>query len=561
MAQPEKLPSYSSYTKILSSDALDYTGHERLQKIVPDAPEGLEIREIEPKKSQDRKTFALFYQQVPLVNGQILMRRSADQKALMFQVPNLNFKTLGLENKPSDKNFKTKKWISNGIKWFLVNEITNLSGEEPTAEKIWANEEGNLLFYEDWLLRNRMEDPDSNVICAVFKPDPVSKLQIPYGGFLRDKSDSNSILLQKALDTLEMRVHFEDDTFSLKNNRFQMGEFSDPIRPHARFISPDSFCFPRNHACFEEVNVFYHLNTFRKFVDALGFDALANYPLKVDAHGMNGADQSAYSPLQDMLAFGEGNVDDGEDAGVIIHEYGHALCQSANPFGNSGFERRSLEEGICDYLAGSYVRTQSEFEWNRLFKWDGHNEFWPGRTLNTAKMYPDNLVGQIHKDGEIFSYVLTTMETTLGREATHKILLSSLPFLLPNFTMPQAAQTLIDTDSSLNNGVNSALIRQLFLAKGIQPGMIIVSTKTELAMGEWSVFSSHFGKNWILRKPEKNQGLVFLTDQNGRVLRNYVFESGKSRLEISSEGLRAGMYFLRIQSESAYKTLKIIVLN
>jgi hypothetical protein len=58
----------------------------------------------------------------------------------------------------------------------------------------------------------------------------------------------------------------------------------------------------RNHAGFEEVNIFYHLNSYREFLDSLGFGDLADYQLKVDAHGMDGADQSAYSPLQDVLA-------------------------------------------------------------------------------------------------------------------------------------------------------------------------------------------------------------------------------------------------------------------
>jgi hypothetical protein len=251
-------------------------------------------------------------------------------------------------------------------------------------------------------------------------------------------------------------------------------------------------------------------------------------------------------------------VDDGEDAAVIVHEYGHVLCQASIAFGNSGLERRSVEEGICDYLAGSYVRKQSDFQWTNLFKWDGHNEFWPGRTLNSPKIYPDNLVGQIHKDGEIFSSVLTTMETILGREITHKVLFTSLPYLLPNFTMPQAAQAIMDSDSAMYNGTHSALIRQLFQAKGIQPGFIIVSAPTALAMADWNIQTLQSDDGWILTKPEKKPGEAFLTDQKGRVLQSYELPSGQNRIKITSGGLLPGLYFLRVQSGNDSKTVKLI---
>ena len=54
------------------------------------------------------------------------------------------------------------------------------------------------------------------------------------------------------------------------------------------------------------------------------------------------------------LLFGEGGVDDAEDADVIIHEYAHAISYAASPETNSGTERRGLDEGLGDYFAAIY---------------------------------------------------------------------------------------------------------------------------------------------------------------------------------------------------------------
>ncbi|MEZ4916786.1 MAG: hypothetical protein R2836_07345 [Chitinophagales bacterium] len=54
--------------------------------------------------------------------------------------------------------------------------------------------------------------------------------------------------------------------------------------------------------------------------------------ISVDTHGNNGADNSFFSPATPLrLIFGEGGVDDAEDADVIIHEYGHAISHFAAP--------------------------------------------------------------------------------------------------------------------------------------------------------------------------------------------------------------------------------------
>lgn len=343
-----------------------------------------------------------------------------------------------------------------------LDMATGIRWQTPDLQESWD---------EDWLLRSHS---DTVRKAAVFRPDPCSRLRTPYGGFLRDRSDSNSTWLTQALDTIQIRVAYESDSFRLKSTYIQLGEFSEPLRPRAK-LDTGHFLYTRDQYFFEEVNVYAHIHNFRPYLDILGFGDLAHYALKTDAHGLNGADMSAYSPVSDVLVFGDGNVDDAEDAAVIIHEYGHVLGQASIPFGNSGLQRRAIEEGICDYLAGSYCKQLSDWNWFNLFKWDGHNEFWSGRTLLSTKFYPTNLVGQIHRDGEIFSAFLTQLELLIGRDATHTLILSAMPFFIPEISMPQAAQIILNTDSVLFQGQNAQVLGQLMTSRGIHPSQIIVS--------------------------------------------------------------------------------------
>jgi hypothetical protein len=260
---------------------------------------------------------------------------------------------------------------------------------------------------------------------------------------------------------------------------------------------------------------------------------------------MDGADQSAYSPLQGFIAYGDGNVDDAEDASVIIHEYGHVLCQAASPFGNSGQERRALEEGICDFLAGSYLRSMSSYMPERLFRWDGNNEFWPGRSLVSASMYPADLSGNLYADGGMFCSALHRLEESIGRNQTHRILLSALPALRPNISMTAAARFLLLSDSALSGGQHSAFIRQRFQERGIDPGFVVVSLPEQIKSQARLVFDDFLMP--VLYAGNGIQSAEIL-DFSGRCRKLISLDSdGRSVIPIA--GLESGVYFLRCGNE------------
>src|SRR5690606_27536773 len=154
------------------------------------------------------------------------------------------------------------------------------------------------------------------------------------------------------------------------------------------------------------------------------------------------------------------------DADVIIHEYGHALAHSAAPNTDSGTERAAMEEAIGDYFAASYSRSIEEFDWFKVFSWDGHNEFWPGRMAQTNKMYPTDLKFNLYTDAESWSSALMEIWENIGREQANEMVLESLYFFAKNQSMNNMAAIIYNLDYELNHGFNQAVICDIFKRRG-----------------------------------------------------------------------------------------------
>lgn len=533
-AQP--LPGFSLQHKVLPRNPVLALSEDVISQIVPKNAEGFSLSAQPASAKPIFRSFQLHYHQAVLHNYRVLVYEASDGKSMELFYPDVSLESLSFYPEKSGELL-----VFNGRNWESMQLQTVVSLNPPAAERQFFSESQGLRFREEWILKFS----DSSVRARVFRPDPVSRLQMPYGGLLRDRADSSSALLRQAMDSVQIRVRLSGDSFRLENAYLRLGEFSPPVRRRAVAASADSFFFDRNQPGFEEVNVFYHLSRFRDFLQENGFDSLARYPLSIDAHGMGGADQSAFSPLQDVLAFGDGNVDDAEDASVIIHEYGHVLCQSAFPFGNSGQERRALEEGLCDYLAGSYLKSWGDdFMADRIYRWDGNNEFWPGRSLISTAQYPSDLTGSLYGDGAIFCSALNRLESSMGRNNLHRVLFTSLYGLGPNFTMPAAARLILLADSGLFQGENSVSIRQGFLESGIDPGLVVVSSPKPRSSIQ-RIFFDESGSVFFTGAEAFQQAQLF--DAAGRIRRLIPLRT-EGRQEIPLEGLAPGIYFLRTES-------------
>jgi len=184
----------------------------------------------------------------------------------------------------------------------------------------------------------------------------------------------------------------------------------------------------------------------------LGFQNITSFQLEVDPHGTTDDNSFFATTNPPRIIFGVGGVDDAEDADVIVHEYGHAISYSVSPNTNNGFERNALDEGFGDYLAASYSRHLSAFRWGEVYTWDGHNEFWPGRTAANNKFYPDDLGNNFYLGGEIWAAALMEAWPILGKENMDRLVVQMMYSTASNLSLRDAAQLLLQAESQLFNG-------------------------------------------------------------------------------------------------------------
>ncbi len=275
----------------------------------------------------------------------------------------------------------------------------------------------------------------------VFETDPLTATTSSYGGNYSDNNDATNADLDAARTSVTLLdIEFSGGQYLLKGPYAEIAEIDSPNK--GLFPSPTStFNFNREQDGFEAVNVYYHLDkSFRYINETLGIILTApGGVVKFDPHGANGDDNSYYSG---DLVFGEGCVDDGEDADVILHELGHGLHDWLT---NGGLSQvNGLSEGSGDYWANSYKRslgkwTTSDAAHAYVFGWDGHNECWPGRSTVVSNNYPGGLGGGIHKEGQIWATVLMEVWEIIGREKTDAAFLEGLAMTNGNTNQEQAA--------------------------------------------------------------------------------------------------------------------------
>jgi len=291
---------------------------------------------------------------------------------------------------------------------------------------------------------------NSRGIGYIFDPDPLSTSGKSYcdTGFC-DNNDNDSDELNNERVQVSLRdITFLNGEYVLKGPYAQIHDFDSPLKGEFAQSSND-FRFTREEKEFEAVNTYYHLDNYLRYVNEdLGIDAMPiqyDGGVKFDPHAANGDDNSYYSGFNGALAFGEGGIDDAEDADVIIHELGHGIHDWVTDGALSNQE--GLSEGFGDYLAVSYARSKNliasnESEYNWVFKWDGHNQYWGGRSTDYDKTYPNGLVSSIHTSGQIWATCSMKIWDFLGREKSDKAQIIGISALGSSSNQQDAAEAL-----------------------------------------------------------------------------------------------------------------------
>ncbi|MFH1751038.1 MAG: dockerin type I domain-containing protein [Candidatus Micrarchaeota archaeon] len=337
----------------------------------------------------------------------------------------------------------------------LYLTISTRTGNEPWHMVVDAN--------EGTILKKKLLTQEAQGTGRVFKPNPVAKMDDPS---FTDEDNSNDAIPLDAYDNviLENLDPPVGGLYSLKGSYAWMKNFEIPTNIPPTSASGD-FTFLRHDKGFEEVMAYYTIDRSQSYIQSLGFTDVNNRPQEIDAHGLFNFDNSHYEPVPlgaGYISYGDGGVDDAEDADIILHEYGHAIQDNSAPgiyLGTAdngyGDETGSMAEGFSDYWAASNTyefSLASGFPTNYIGEWDSTGYPTPApylRVVDSPKKYPADMVDKIHLDGQIWSATLWALFHRFGRENTGKIVLYS-HFLVPtNPDFADGVHALMDADALL----------------------------------------------------------------------------------------------------------------
>ncbi|MFN2526899.1 MAG: M36 family metallopeptidase [Actinomycetota bacterium] len=207
-----------------------------------------------------------------------------------------------------------------------------------------------------------------------------------------------------------------------------------------------NFGLTRGDPRFEATMAYAHIDRVQRYYQSLGFKrdkSINAEPQDVVALHIEGFDNSFYQPGNDILLFGTGGVDDGEDAEIILHEYGHATQHAQVDDFGANSEGGAMGEGFGDFLAAAFFAAEISggFQDECVGEWDA-TTYSPEdppclRRLDGKKKYPDDISGEVHADGEIWSAFLWKLRAAVGDDPVERsdnvlrLVLSSHELLTP----------------------------------------------------------------------------------------------------------------------------------
>jgi hypothetical protein len=215
-------------------------------------------------------------------------------------------------------------WLVVGMQWLPAERRESYRESPLKRMRTWFDQNGRPIDSLDLIRRW-----DTTIAAKVFLPDPLSVANVPYGGQYVDANDGNAAVLDQHQSLVGLKLTWNGSGFVLANSAAVVQEFDPPTVAVPILPGPTAF-FSRSDAEFEMVNALYHIYQWKQRMANLGYPTMVSYPIPIDVNAYNGADLSAFDfgTNPPRLYFGEGGVDDAEDAAGLQH-------------GNSVLERRT----------------------------------------------------------------------------------------------------------------------------------------------------------------------------------------------------------------------------
>ncbi len=281
----------------------------------------------------------------------------------------------------------------------------------------------------------------------VFDPNPVVTLK---DSTLRDKNDAKDAIPPQAYFKVTLNNLLPGDTLD--------GDYVTTKNTKDRARDPERrFEYDRSDDRFNEVMAYYHMDMCQARIQELGYTNINNRQVIVNVNGTTD-DNSFYIPWENTITLGTGEVDDAEDADIIVHEYGHSIMHSQVPGMSSEGESRIVGEGFADYWSTTAFADRSEgFDKEVIGNWDAtaYSKDNPPalRRIDSPLTYEDKN-GDYYHDGAIWAATQWDLFNRLGKKITDMIVLESHFFLSTRATMLDAAKALAEADRALYKGAH-----------------------------------------------------------------------------------------------------------
>ena len=335
----------------------------------------------------------------------------------------------------------------------LVWNVTSRSGEGVTRSLVDAK---SGVVVDSKVISDNVDGKGS-----VFDPNPVVTLK---NEDLTDQNDQN----QDALFLAQKNVILRNLDGSGKLN----GKYVNIAEAKGGLASSktNTFVFQRHSDKFEQVEAYYQVNQTQEYIHSIGFTDVNSESQDFSINTFTG-DNSFYDPSTDVITMGEGGVDDAEDAEVIWHEYGHAIQDDVVPGFGESEQAGAIGEGFGDYWAVQQsIPVSKGYDIPCVMDWDS-TSYTDGpkhclRRTDTGKT-TDDIDGEVHDDGEIWSNALWDIQKALGRTKANKVILQGTFFYAPDTSFADAARVTVQSARLLYGKDAAAKVTAAFQARKI----------------------------------------------------------------------------------------------
>jgi hypothetical protein len=305
---------------------------------------------------------------------------------------------------------------------------------------------------------------------TVFYPNPV---QTTGDQSLADDHDHDSAAFTPAYHTVTLT---DLDSSGTLTGRYITAK-SETGKP-AQAVNGAFPAWHRDSDQFEQIMGYYWVTTAQHYIQSLGFGTRLRpvnqhqIELRINQYG---SDNSFYRDDKTTITLGKEGVDDAEDGEVIIHEYRHSAQDGQVTGFGTTLESGAIGEALGDYLAiavsswktGPPTRTPETC----VADWDSvsYTSKTPHclRRLDGTKHYPQDLVGEVHADGEIWSSALYDIRTRLGDTLGSTVIIDAQFDFTKDTTFKAAAETTMNAAQRHGGDTATTTVRAAFTSRGL----------------------------------------------------------------------------------------------